>query len=414
MVLKTKVTEDVGIVSPKSRGGGKANSTLITYKDRKELDQYRGQDVKITDPEGNVLVSEEEVEQGIGELSADVIKELGKSTAKALVEALRDFGDEIEKATYKYLGDNSFKINIIFKNNTKKEYLFSVSRGKELSIDDPATNNSTPVSDLGFKPGSDLPIINKDVVKDSLLKYFKTVQESKKTWKEIAIGNYYLEEARSRARYRALIEEAYTELLQEGFLQEARKAVDHKKKLTEAKKLREEKKPDSKEKIRKLFYKFPTLEQAVKKLQSEDFGNFVESIDWVSPRPSMFRVNLKNGQYYLLKWMGKGFQAQISGKKYFLDKLDEYQQAINKLAILYNEGPFTGGMTEGEGMPDDFGKANTSGGSFPGGEGGGGEAPLEPSAGTLDTAGEEGEGGGGSPDLGGEPIEFEEPGESPD
>ena len=65
----------------------------------------------------------------------------------------------------------------------------------------------------------------------------------------------------------------------------------------------------------KILGKFPTLRTAIIKLQTEDFKEFVESIDWISPRPTSFRVNLKNGQDYILKWTGKTFEAQIlSGK----------------------------------------------------------------------------------------------------
>ena len=42
-----------------------------------------------------------------------------------------------------------------------------------------------------------------------------------------------------------------------------------------------------------MLNKFPTLKNAIIKLQTEDFKEFVESIDWVSPRPTSFRVNLK-------------------------------------------------------------------------------------------------------------------------
>ena len=45
--------------------------------------------------------------------------------------------------------------------------------------------------------------------------------------------------------------------------------------------------------------KFPTLRQAIIKLQTEDFKEFVDTIDWISPRPTSFRINLKNGQDYL-------------------------------------------------------------------------------------------------------------------
>ena len=78
--------------------------------------------------------------------------------------------------------------------------------------------------------------------------------------------------------------------------------------------------------------------------------------------------------------MGKGFEAQIEGKKYYLDKLPEYQQALDKINDLLKNGPITTGEEPGG---EDFAGAEPAaggggGGDFPGGEtGGGGEAAAE-------------------------------------
>jgi len=157
----------------------------------------------------------------------------------------------------------------------------------------------------------------------------------------------------------------------------------------------------------KILGKFPTVKAALIKLQSEQFKEFVESIDWVSPRPSSFRINLKNGQDYILKWMGDGFQAQIQGKRYYINKIDDYQQALDKLEVLYRESPMKGA---GEGEPADTdtgGGGGGGGGDFPGGDGGGGAGGGEPD---IPLPG--GDDGGGA-DLSDEPVDFEA-GEEPD
>ena len=156
--------------------------------------------------------------------------------------------------------------------------------------------------------------------------------------------------------------------------------------------------------------KFPTLQAAIIKLQTEDFKEFVDSIDWISPRPTEFRINLKNGQDYIMKWTGTGFEAQIMGKRFYIDKINDYQQALDKLAILYKEGPMTGA---GEGEPADVdsgGSSGGGGGDFPGDDaaGGGGD-----DLGVDDLGGEEGGEEGGA-DLTGEPVDFEEPAEEPE
>lgn len=156
----------------------------------------------------------------------------------------------------------------------------------------------------------------------------------------------------------------------------------------------------------KILGKFPTLRAALIKLQTEDFKEFVESIDWISPRPTSFRINLKNGQDYILKWTGKSFEAQILGKRYLISNIAEYQQALDKLAILYREAPLKG-AGEGEGFePEDTSGGGGGGGDFPGEEGG--------AEGGEDFGDEEGGEEGGGEDLSGEPIDFEEPGEEPE
>ena len=147
-----------------------------------------------------------------------------------------------------------------------------------------------------------------------------------------------------------------------------------------------------------MLEKFPTLKATLVKLMTEDFKEFVDTIDWVSPKPTTFRVNLVNGQDFTLKWTGKNFQAQILGKKYMLGSISDFQQALDKLARLYQEAPLKGAGEEGEGGEEaDFGGGG-GGGDFPGEEGGGEEA-------AFDDAG--GEGGAEEPtDTSGD-IDFE-------
>ena len=161
--------------------------------------------------------------------------------------------------------------------------------------------------------------------------------------------------------------------------------------------------------------KFPTLKKALIKLQTDQFKEFVTSIDWISPRPSSFRVNIKNGQTYILKWTGTGFEAQILGKRYYIDKIDDYQQALDKLARLYKEGPM-GGSGEAEAADTDTGSSGGGGGGdFPGSDAGGGGDDAGVDALGGDAGGDEAPADdAGGADLGGEPIDFEEPAEDPE
>jgi hypothetical protein len=119
-----------------------------------------------------------------------------------------------------------------------------------------------------------------------------------------------------------------------------------------------------------------------------------------------------------MKWTGTGFEAQIMGKRFYIDKINDYQQALDKLAVLYKEGPMTGA---GEGEPADVdsgGSSGGGGGDFPGTDTAGGGGGLgDDDAGGLggdDAGGLGDDDAGGGADLGGEPIDFEEPGEEPE
>lgn len=161
--------------------------------------------------------------------------------------------------------------------------------------------------------------------------------------------------------------------------------------------------PDASDQI---LAKFPTLKHALIRLHSDDWQEFVQGVEWVSPRPTIFRIKLTNGQDYTLQWMGKDFEAEISGKKYYIGQLTGYQQALNKLAVLYQEGPLgqdSEDDTEGGEEGGDMG-----GGDF-GGGGGSGDFPGGDEGGETPEGGEEGseEGGDEGADVGGEDIDFE-------
>ena len=140
--------------------------------------------------------------------------------------------------------------------------------------------------------------------------------------------------------------------------------------------------------------KFPTLKKTIVSLFTQEFPEFVTDVRWVVPKPSTFAVDLKNGQSFNIKWMGKGFEAQIEGKKYYLNDLPDYQQALDKINDLLKNGPITQGEEPGGeefGAPAEPAAAGGGGGGdFPGGEGGGEEPAADFEGGEEAPAGEEG------------------------
>tara|TARA_R100000900_G_scaffold95640_1_gene74175 strand:+ start:315 stop:788 length:474 start_codon:yes stop_codon:yes gene_type:complete len=84
--------------------------------------------------------------------------------------------------------------------------------------------------------------------------------------------------------------------------------------------------------------KFPELKAVIVDLLTPEYDNFVASIDWVAPRPSTFRINLKNDQIFYLIYGKRSFIAQIEGKKYYLLNLPEEQHAAESIARILRYG----------------------------------------------------------------------------
>ena len=84
--------------------------------------------------------------------------------------------------------------------------------------------------------------------------------------------------------------------------------------------------------------KFPELKKIIVTLLTADFDPFLSSIDWVAPRPTTFRINLKNDQNFYLIWMGRSWIAQVEGKKYYLLNLPEEERAVEAIARMLRYG----------------------------------------------------------------------------
>lgn len=94
--------------------------------------------------------------------------------------------------------------------------------------------------------------------------------------------------------------------------------------------------------------KFPELKAVIVDLLTADFDSFLESVDWVSPRPSSFRINLLNGQNFMLTFDPRSWIAQVEGKKYYLLNLDEEEMAAKAVSRILAYGPASGATVEGD------------------------------------------------------------------
>ena len=92
--------------------------------------------------------------------------------------------------------------------------------------------------------------------------------------------------------------------------------------------------------------KFPELKAVITDLLTADFDKFLESVDWIAPRPSSFRVNLLNGENFVLIFDARSWIAKVEGKKYYLLNLDEEEMAAKAIGRILS---FGGKLETGEG-----------------------------------------------------------------
>lgn len=190
-----------------------------------------------------------------------------------------------------------------------------------------------------------------------------------------------------KQQLRDIIEEAYYEVLleQEGTEEEVPEEAPDTE-FADAKEV-----PEESDATAEILAKFPTLKKTLVHLLTAEFEQFVEKVGWMSPKPSTFKVEFKNGQDFQLKWMGTGFQATVEGKRYYLTNISEYQQCLDKIGVMLASGPITSPFEDEPASGEDvFGKVEGGDGEFPGEETPAGtEAETAPEAGAETPAGEE-------------------------
>ena len=109
--------------------------------------------------------------------------------------------------------------------------------------------------------------------------------------------------------------------------------------------------------------KFPELKDVIVDLLGSQFDAFIASIDWVAPKPTTFRINLKNNENFYLVYSPKSWIAEVEGKKYYLLNLNEQENCEKAIARILRYGmPDIGGT-------QDAAEFDTGGGGdFPGEE----------------------------------------------
>ncbi len=94
--------------------------------------------------------------------------------------------------------------------------------------------------------------------------------------------------------------------------------------------------------------KFPLLKDVIIDLLTHEFDSFLEDIEWVSPRPTVFRILLLNGESFLLMYTEKSWIATVEGKKYYLLNLDEEENCALAIGRILQYGTNSGADVKGE------------------------------------------------------------------
>lgn len=98
-----------------------------------------------------------------------------------------------------------------------------------------------------------------------------------------------------------------------------------------------------------ILQKYPTLTKTLVDLLTEDFRDYITGVYIMAPKPTTFKIVLHNNRYFHLMFMGDDkYEAKVSGKKYWLSKINELELATMSIAELLMLGtpPSTEGPSE--------------------------------------------------------------------
>jgi hypothetical protein len=87
-----------------------------------------------------------------------------------------------------------------------------------------------------------------------------------------------------------------------------------------------------------MLMKYPSLKETLVELLTEDFRDYLTGIYIMAPKPTVFKIVLHNNQFFYLTWMGKNYEAKVSGKKYYLSSIGDLERATIGISELLMMG----------------------------------------------------------------------------
>lgn len=98
-----------------------------------------------------------------------------------------------------------------------------------------------------------------------------------------------------------------------------------------------------------LLAKYPTLRKTLEMLMTPAYKDYITGIYITAPKPTTFKIVLHNGQFFMLTFLGKAYEATVAGKRFYLQTVGERERATNAVARLLQLGnPIETKGAEGE------------------------------------------------------------------
>ena len=101
------------------------------------------------------------------------------------------------------------------------------------------------------------------------------------------------------------------------------------------------------------LYKFPEVKKVIVRLLTNDFALFIKELQLISPRPTKFKVLLKNNQYFNIIYNKTDWVVQVEGKKYKLNSVDQEEKASKAISRILEYSDYKNLNDKEDGSVDD-------------------------------------------------------------
>lgn len=87
-----------------------------------------------------------------------------------------------------------------------------------------------------------------------------------------------------------------------------------------------------------LLRKYPSMRETLQMLMSGAYKDYITGIYITAPKPTTFKIVLHNDQEFLLTYLGKVYEANVAGKRFYLQTIGEKERCMAAIARLLTLG----------------------------------------------------------------------------